>query len=216
MFHPSLTASDPDVWSGRALQENFHRVGGCAVLHQCIRPLTGAFYAPGHHGYQRACDLISGQASTGRRGHQCSHAPGRPILHLVFEAGQTIFLPGHLTHKVITLEDYLGVGSFFVMLPSYLRTLSRWTHHTPLWALDIPTSKRLELVDQITRRVIDKIRRLTYASEQERSRWGVAYLYSSARDLQRTSTVRVRTALLSRPLSAELLELATNAHNCAR
>src|SRR6202030_1210710 len=35
-----------------------------AVLHQCIRPLIGAF-APGHHGYQRACVLISGQASTG-------------------------------------------------------------------------------------------------------------------------------------------------------
>ena len=73
----------PNVWSGRALQENFHRVGGCAVLHQCIRPLTGAFCAPGHHGYQRACDLISGSASTGHWGHQCSHAPGRPILHLV-------------------------------------------------------------------------------------------------------------------------------------
>ena len=36
-----------------------------AVLHQCIRPLIGAFAAPGHHGYQRACDLISGQASIG-------------------------------------------------------------------------------------------------------------------------------------------------------
>src|ERR1700738_4499299 len=36
-----------------------------AVLHQCIRPLIGAYRAPGHHGYQRACDLISGQASTG-------------------------------------------------------------------------------------------------------------------------------------------------------
>src|SRR5437660_5711659 len=35
-----------------------------AVLHQCIRPLIGAC-APGHHGYQRACDLISCQASTG-------------------------------------------------------------------------------------------------------------------------------------------------------
>ena len=35
-----------------------------AVLHQCIRPLIGAF-APGHHGYQRACVLINGQASTG-------------------------------------------------------------------------------------------------------------------------------------------------------
>ena len=34
------------------------------VLHQCIRPLLGAC-APGHHGYQRASDLISGQASTG-------------------------------------------------------------------------------------------------------------------------------------------------------
>jgi len=30
-----------------------------AVLHQCIRSLIGAC-APGHHGYQRACDLISG------------------------------------------------------------------------------------------------------------------------------------------------------------
>jgi len=29
-----------------------------AVLHQCIRPLVGAF-APGHHGYQRACGLVS-------------------------------------------------------------------------------------------------------------------------------------------------------------
>jgi hypothetical protein len=39
-------------------------------------------FAPDHHGYQRACDLINGQASTGHPGHQCSHAPGRPILHL--------------------------------------------------------------------------------------------------------------------------------------
>jgi hypothetical protein len=30
-----------------------------AVLHYCIRPLLGAV-APGHHGYQRACDLIPG------------------------------------------------------------------------------------------------------------------------------------------------------------
>src|SRR5215210_5322099 len=35
-----------------------------AVLHYCIRPLIGAS-APGHHGYQRASDLIVGQASNG-------------------------------------------------------------------------------------------------------------------------------------------------------
>src|SRR6266581_4139832 len=36
-----------------------------AVLHQCIRPLIGACCAPGHHGYQRAFERISGQASNG-------------------------------------------------------------------------------------------------------------------------------------------------------
>src|ERR1700680_404634 len=57
-------AFDPNVWSGRALQEDFVELAA-AVLHQCIRPLIGACCAPGHHGYQRACVLISGQASTG-------------------------------------------------------------------------------------------------------------------------------------------------------
>jgi hypothetical protein len=54
---------DPNVWSGRALQvvsPGWRR----AVLHRCIRPLIGAF-APGHHGYQRACVLVSGPASIG-------------------------------------------------------------------------------------------------------------------------------------------------------
>jgi hypothetical protein len=48
----------PDVWSGRAMQEVLS-IPADAVLHQCIRPLIGAS-APGHHGYQRACDLITG------------------------------------------------------------------------------------------------------------------------------------------------------------
>src|SRR2546426_12511747 len=58
---------DPNVWSGRALQEDFVELAA-AVLHQCIRPLIGACCAPGHHGYQRACVLINGQASTGPSG----------------------------------------------------------------------------------------------------------------------------------------------------
>jgi hypothetical protein len=55
---------DPNVWSGRALQEVLVNLAD-AVLHQCIRPLIGACCAPGHHGYQRAFELISGQASNG-------------------------------------------------------------------------------------------------------------------------------------------------------
>ena len=78
---------DPDVWSGRALQEFRDLVD--AVLHQCIRPLLGARCAPGHHGYQRACDLISGQASTGPNGSIVLHAPGRPVLHCRLILSQT-------------------------------------------------------------------------------------------------------------------------------
>ena len=46
-------------------RKRFHRSGGFVVLHQSIRPLIGAVCAPGHHGYQRACVLITGQASNG-------------------------------------------------------------------------------------------------------------------------------------------------------
>ena len=53
--------SDPNVWSGRALQENFAdlAVSGLASMY----PTFDWSVAPGHHGYQRACDLISGKAS---------------------------------------------------------------------------------------------------------------------------------------------------------
>jgi hypothetical protein len=73
---------DPYVWSGRALQVDFAElaVSGLASMY----PVSDwSCFAPDHHGYQRACDLVNGQASTGHLGHQCSHAPGRPNLHLV-------------------------------------------------------------------------------------------------------------------------------------
>jgi hypothetical protein len=57
-------------------------------------------WAPGHHGYQRACDLISGQTSTGHLGHQCSHAPGRPILHLVSSSRR----PRWVSNSTLTID----------------------------------------------------------------------------------------------------------------
>src|SRR5262249_3798740 len=62
-------------------RKRFRRSGGFAVLHRCIRPLIGAFCAPGHHGYQRACVLISGQASNGPNGSPgfaCTGKTGPP------------------------------------------------------------------------------------------------------------------------------------------
>jgi hypothetical protein len=56
--------NDPNVWSGRALQEVFVDlvVSGLASMY----PVSSwSCLAPDHHGYQRACVLISGQASIG-------------------------------------------------------------------------------------------------------------------------------------------------------
>ena len=55
---------DPNVWSGRALQEDFVElaVSGLASMYPASDWSSGA---PGHHGYQRGCVLISGQASIG-------------------------------------------------------------------------------------------------------------------------------------------------------
>jgi hypothetical protein len=120
--------------------------------------------------------------------------------------GQTLFLPGHLTHKVITLERYLGVGSFFVMLPSYLRTLLRWTRHTPLWALTAPPERRLDLVDLITARVIRKIGALAKASRAQQERWGLRYIKAEARALMRRPRREVSRLFGDNPRSVALLE----------
>jgi hypothetical protein len=45
--------------------------------------------APSHHGYQRACDLISGQASNGPFGSPMFAWPVRPILHRRLILSQT-------------------------------------------------------------------------------------------------------------------------------
>jgi hypothetical protein len=56
--------SDPNVWSGRALQVDFVElaVSGLASMYPAF---DWSVFALGHHGYQRACVLINGQASTG-------------------------------------------------------------------------------------------------------------------------------------------------------
>ena len=62
-FGLGIVDLDLNVWSGRAVQEDFddQQMRSCInVSGLCLERST-----PGHHGYQRACELISGQASTG-------------------------------------------------------------------------------------------------------------------------------------------------------
>jgi hypothetical protein len=130
------------------------------------------------------------------------------------ESGQTLFLPGHLTHKVITLEDYIGVGSFYVMLPSYWRTLDRWTKHIPLWALNAPRSQQMVLVDRITRRVVRKVNQLAGTSEREQIRWGLPHLVSALKEWRRRAGPVALSTL--RPDSAWLARSVLNIHKPMR
>jgi len=76
------SAFDPNVWSGRALQE-FSSSCLIAVLHQCIRPLVGAIELLAIMDISARAISLADRPRLGHSGHQCSHALGRPILHLV-------------------------------------------------------------------------------------------------------------------------------------
>src|SRR5262245_45891625 len=76
-------AIDPNVWTGGALQERSVSVGvfGLAPMYPALR---WSSWAPGHHGYERAFDLISGQASSGLF--------GSPVLACAGKTGCSIAL----------------------------------------------------------------------------------------------------------------------------
>ncbi len=76
---PSLTP----MYGPAVRRKRFSSMCRLAVLHQCIRPLIGACCAPGHHGYQRACGLISRQASNGPFGSPGFAGAGKTGPHLV-------------------------------------------------------------------------------------------------------------------------------------
>src|SRR6516165_7463179 len=73
--------NDPDVWSGRAVQEVFVDPAD-AVLHQCSRPLFGAVVLRVIMDISAYAISLADRPRADQTGHQCSHTPGRPILHL--------------------------------------------------------------------------------------------------------------------------------------
>jgi hypothetical protein len=87
--------------------------------------------------------------------------------------GQTMFIPANLTHKVITLDKYLGLGSFHAGLPGFVDLLVHWQRLPPLWVSRLDQRCSVEF---ITGRAIRKIRLLRDASGGERFRWGMPYL----------------------------------------
>jgi hypothetical protein len=75
-------AFDPHVWSGRAWQEDFEElvVSGLASMYPAFdwSVVLRAIMDISAHAIS-----LSDRPRLGQVGHQCSHVPGRPNLHLV-------------------------------------------------------------------------------------------------------------------------------------
>jgi len=103
----------------------------------------------------------------------------------VISEGQTLFLPANYAHKVVTLEHYLGIGSFFVMLPDYLRTLMYWQQLPPTWSIASPRYQRKCRVETVTRAVTNRVRSLIKAPAAVRRFWGLHHLLQAVSDLNK-------------------------------
>jgi hypothetical protein len=95
---------------------------------------------------------------------------------ILIGAGQTMFIPAHLTHKVITLERYLGLGSFHAGFPGFVDLLKRWICLPPTWASNSTARDNRCSVDFVTRRAIHKLHALREANAADRRKWGLSYL----------------------------------------
>ena len=107
---------------------------------------------------------------------------------------------------MITLEHYLGVGSFYVGLPGCIQTIARWHEHEPIWVSRTPAYTFL--VDEITRALTARIRLLREATDADRERWGVGYVRESVALWERSERKARRRVLLANADFAELVDVA--------
>ena len=118
---------------------------------------------------------------------------------LLVNPGETLFLPAHLTHKVITLKRYVGVGGFFIALPNCLRVMEHWVSRIPLWSKRDRLGERDELLGDIAQSVRSKIVGLQNGSKRDRRRWGYDYLQQSAEHFIATRSKATLRSLWSDP-----------------
>ena len=84
---------------------------------------------------------------------------------------------------MITLEPYVGVGSFFVSLPNCLRLLAHWIIRSPLWSKGDRDDENASILGDIAETVTKTIMRLQESSDTKQSRWGYDFLEQSAKHL---------------------------------
>lgn len=108
--------------------------------------------------------------------------------------GETLFLPGNYTHKVITLEKYIGIGGFFVSFPTMLHTFERWLGRKEEFQHREPLYRRRHgdlVAEGIERSLLaasgEIYRQLLLEGESARQLWGAQYLERSVEEWERVS-----------------------------
>jgi hypothetical protein len=123
----------------------------------------------------------------------------------VVSPGLTLFLPGDLTHKVITIERYVGIGSFYLAPPNAVRTIARWLRHGPLWLNDGIRGNTWALVDEVAETACVAIERWRRGTSQQQRRLGLHLLKPSARQWARSVPTVTRARLLRNSAFRRLL-----------
>lgn len=126
---------------------------------------------------------------------------------LTVSEGQALFLPGDYTHKVITTEQYLGVGSFYVSLPNSLRSLSRWNMHGPLWSEAQTDHADDDVLKDITRHVNQRVKKLQSRSARLRQHMGFDHLPGALESWQQSTGKRQQKQILASPQFSDYLQL---------
>lgn len=96
----------------------------------------------------------------------------------VISKGRTLFMPGNFTHKVITLEDYIGFGSFYVSFPNYFNSLRRWIFQD---ASDVTS----EFIDVLNSQCIKYVKKIKNESPERQQELGFDYFLKGSSKFQK-------------------------------
>ncbi|MGI9387185.1 MAG: hypothetical protein ACR2OX_07115 [Methyloligellaceae bacterium] len=126
---------------------------------------------------------------------------------LLVNPGETLFMPAHLTHKVITLEPYLGTGGFYISLPGCLRLLGFWVDKVPLWSKRDLCGGHDVVLDEIAQTLCETIQSAPRLSAQQRKDLGYDYLEKSAEHFIKNNSREYLNTVLSDPRFRRVADL---------
>lgn len=87
--------------------------------------------------------------------------------------GETLFMPGNFTHKVVTLEPYIGFGSFYLSFPNYINSLKRWV-------LNYSSDVTPEFIEALNKEFLAYLqKKVSKTSKKERENMGFDYFLES-------------------------------------